>query len=643
MLLKLRGGLNSFFVTVLLGLLIAAFAIFGIGPGMLSGSNQSVAKVGDTEVSTNRFFNAVQQRAQALQAQFGGQFSTPQLVQMMQLDQQVLNQMLVEASVKEHISSLGLRATDKQTATELRGYEAFTNFDGTFSPQLMQQALLQNNITESELLNDLRDGIARQQLIESFIIEDMIPRDLAGELYVWQAERRQASLINFAASDVQDIPEPTEEALLDYYENNKTSYLTPERRSYNYLLLTPEYFASQVEIPEGEIESMYESRSSEFEASELRTVFQVSFDAEKDATDFLVEVASGVDFTTAAVAATDFAANEIDLGDNTRADIEAEFGAEAAELVFSLAQNQPSTPLEDIGGWSVFMVPSITKIDGKPFETVEADLEQEYRQEAAIDILYEQQQSISDAMDEAQNLTQITTNLGLPMAQITNVDARGQGVEGNQIVTQQNEYIVQSAAFKEELGTDPSIVDLNPTDATAGFYVLQLVEIVDPEQLELEAVRETVVNDWTGSQQQSKAGEIADIAAQRLKDGEASELVAEELGGISFDAKNVARTGDANSGVAANIRRLIFDLDVGEVDSEAAADGNGYVVVKVNNASAGEPEAAEAEVNALLDQLNSDFQEELFVQYQAYLTARYPSEVNSILIRQLFSPETFQQ
>ena len=643
MLLKLRGGLNSFFVTVLLGLLIAAFAIFGIGPGMLTGSNQSVAKVGDTEVSTNRFFNAVQQRAQTLQAQFGGQFSTPQLVQMMQLDQQVLNQMLVEASVKEHVSSLGLRATDKQTADELRGFEAFTNLDGSFSQQLMLQALRQNNISESELLNDLRSGIARQQLIESFVVEDMIPRDLANQLYIWQAERRQASLINFAASEIADIPAPTEEQIQDYYDTNKASYMTPERRSYNYVLLTPEYFAAQVVIPAGTIEAEYESRAAEFAPSELRTIFQAIFDTEEDANEFVAAVAGGADFTETAVTSTDFAANEIDLGDNTRADIEVEFNAATADLVFSLEENKPSVPLEDIGGWSVFMVPSITVIEGRSFEDVKLELEQEYKNDEAINALFDFQNSINDSMIETGDLTATATALGLPLAQIVGVDAQGQDADGSQIVTQQNEYIVQSAVFREELGAEAAITDLNPTDATAGFFLFDITEISAPAQQELETVRDAVVSDWTTTARQAKAGEIAEVAVERLKNGEAAELIAEELGGISFDAKNVARTGDSSSGVASNIRNLIFELEKGAVDSASAADGNGYVVVKVVDTSAGDPEAAETAVNSLLDQLNSDFQEELFVQYQAYLATRYPAEVNSLLIQQLFSPENFQR
>lgn len=643
MLLKLRGGLNHFLVTILLGLLIAAFAIWGIGPGMLSGSNQYVAKVGDTEVSTNRFFNLVQQRAQALQIQFGGEFSTPQLVQMMRLDQQVLGQMIVDAAVKEHISSMGLRATDDQLAAELRNIEAFKMPGGGFSPELMQQALISNNISQLELFQDLRSAVTRTQLIDSFVVEDMISREMANELYTWQAERRGAAMINFGTDELPEVEAPTEEQIAEFYEANKAGYMTPERRSYDYLLLTPEFFEAEVEIPEGEIERIYEQRSDEFAASEIRSVFQVSFDTEQQALEFVTEVNGGADFTEAAVSMSDFAANEIDLGDNTRSDIEAEFGAEAAEIVFGLAENTPSTPTEDIAGWSVFMVSSITRIEGQSFEEVQAELEQEYRSEQAIDIMFDFQGRIDEAMEATGVLSEIAQNVGLTLATVTDIDAQGRSIDGSPAVTQQNEYIVQSAAFREELGAEPTITDINPTDATQGFYLFELTDVKAPGEQPLEEVRTRVVSDWTAEKQRERAGEIADTAVARLQAGESAEVVAEDLGGVSFEAKNVARTADNSSNLAANIRRLIFDLEVGEVESAAAADGNGYVVVKVLDKTSGNPETAEGQVNALLDQLNADFQEELFAQYQTYLTELYPAEVNNLLIQELFNPDNFQQ
>lgn len=643
MLLKLRGGLNHFLVTILLGLLIAAFAIWGIGPGMLSGSNQYVAKVGDTEVSTNRFFNLVQQRAQSLQIQFGGEFSTPQIVQMMRLDQQVLGQMIVDAAVKEHISSLGLRATDEQLAAELRNIEAFKMPGGGFSPELMQQALISNNISQLELFQDLRSAVTRTQLIDSFVVEDMISREMANELYTWQAERRGAAMINFGADDLPEIAAPTDEQVAEFYEANKSGYMTPERRSYDYLMLTPAFFEAEVEVPEGELERIYDQRSDEFAASEIRAVFQVSFDTEQQAQAFVAAVNDGADFAETAVAMTDFAANEIDLGDNSRADIESEFGADAADLVFGLEENTPSTPAEDIAGWSVFMVPSVTRIEGRGFEAVQAELEQEFRSEQAIDIMFDYQGRIDEAMEATGVLSEIAQNVGLTLATVTDIDAQGLSVDGSPAVTQQNEYIVQSAAFREELGAEPTIADINPTDATQGFYLFELTDIKSPAEQQLEDIRTNVVADWTAERQREQAGEIAETAVARLQAGESAEVVAEELGGISFEAKNVARTGDNSANLAANIRRLIFELDVGDVESAAAADGNGYVVVKVLDRQAGDVESAEGQVNALLDQLNADFQEELFAQYQTYLTELYPAEVNNLLIQELFNPDNFQQ
>lgn len=643
MLLKLRGGLDSIFVTVLLGLLIAAFAIWGIGPGMLSGSSQSVAKVGDTEVSTNRFFNNVVQRAQQLQIQFGGDFSTPQLVQMMQLDQQVLAQMLVDAAVKEHLSTLGLRATDAQLAAALREIEAFQMPDGSFSPQLMEQALRQNNISQLELFEDLRSSVTRSQLLESFIVEDMIPRELANELHVWRGERRRAALINFAASDLTDVPAPTEEDVTAHYEANKEGYMTPERRSYNYLLLTPDYFAPQVEIPEGEIERRYEARADQYAASELRAVYNVSFNSQADAADFVAAVAGGADFIEAAVERSDFAANEIDLGDNTRQDLEAEFGAEAAAIVFGLEEGAPSAPVEDLGLWNVYMVPSITRIEGRSLDEVRAELEADYRSNQAIDLMFDYQDRIDDALETTSDLAEVATAVGLQVASVTGVDARGQNAGGFQVITQQNEFIVQSAAFREEIGIEPLITDINPTDVSAGFYLFEVTDIAEPAEQALEDVRARVEADWTRAARQERAGELADSATERLRTGASPEAIAEELGGTSFEAKNVARTGDSSSSLSANIRRLVFDLKVGEIDSEAAADGDGYVVVQVLEATAGNPETADTAVNTLLDQLNANFQEELFVQYQAYLTDLYPPEVNQQLIQQLFNPDNFQQ
>lgn len=167
MLFNLRGALDSIFVKVLLAVLIAAFAIWGIGPGMLAGNTRTVAKVGDTEVPTQAYANAVQRQAQQLQQQFGGQMSTDQIIRMMGLDYNILNQMIGDAAISEHMREMGLRATETQVAQEIRSFEAFQAPDGSFSPEMMERALQNAGFTKDELYRDLRRGVARNQLLGS--------------------------------------------------------------------------------------------------------------------------------------------------------------------------------------------------------------------------------------------------------------------------------------------------------------------------------------------------------------------------------------------------------------------------------------------------------------------------------------------
>ncbi|WP_262691614.1 SurA N-terminal domain-containing protein [Kordiimonas aestuarii] len=636
MLFNLRGALDSIFVKVLLGLLIAAFAIWGIGPGMLAGSTRTVAKVGDTDVSTQVFANAVQRQARQLQQQFGGQMSTEEIIKLMNLDYQVLNQMVSDAAIAEHMRDMGLRATEVQLAKEIRTFEAFQAPDGSFSPEMMERALQSAGFSKSELYSDLRRGIARNQLMGSMGARTLLPRALAEELYVWQAERRRAAMINFSASDITNIAEPTTEELQAYYDASKATYMTPERRSYRYIMLTPAQFTDKVELIEDDITAAYESRRDEFVKPETRNLLQVSFPTEAEALAFISNVEGGTDFATAGAETTAFTKEEIALGANSYDDVSTGFDSDAAEAVFALEDGAMTAPIEGIAGWSVFKVDGITPGSTVSIDDARAEIETTLREEQAVDLMFDYLPELEDAIAEDGALTPVANKLDLSLATVTGIDAQGKNAAGEQVVTQQNEYTVMQEAFRLETGIEPIVKDIDPRDNTKGIYLVELSEVQEPTQQNFEDVSSTVRAAWTAEESQRRAGEIAEEAKTRLIAGEDAETVADELGGTSFDAKNVSRTAEGTSGLSQNIRRLIFDLPIGEVDAERAADGNGYVVVRVDSVSAGEPASNRAAVDALYDQLVEQFQAELFQEYQAYLLDLYEPEVHRNIVEQLF-------
>ncbi|NVJ99017.1 MAG: SurA N-terminal domain-containing protein [Alphaproteobacteria bacterium] len=636
MLLKLRGGLDSFLVTLLLGVLIAAFAIWGIGPGMLSGNTQSVASVGDTKVATRDFNAAVQRRAQEMQQQLGGQFTAEQIINMMQLDVRILDQMVRQAVVTERSNELGLRATNDQVAKSIRGFAAFQTPDGSFSPQMVAQTLNQLGMTEKELTRDVRRSITSDQLIGSLVAGNTVPRSLAEKLYVWQAERRRATMINFAASDITDVDEPTEEEIGTYYEGNQASYMTPERRSYSYIMLTPAQFTDQIEVTEDDLLSAYDSRRDEYIQDELRGVLQVSFPDDATARAFIERVSAGEDFVTVGAELSAFSAEELDLGDNSKSDLATDFDETTAEAVFSLETGGVTAPLEGLAGWNVFKVSSITAGAEQTFEEVRSDLEASVKEELAIDEMYNFLPELEDAVAEDGILTAVAEKLNLQLATVTGIDSRGQGPEGTPLVTQQNEYTVMQDAFRAEVGMEPIVRDLDPQDSSKGVYLVELTEVSAPEVRALEDVRAEIKTAMLDEKRREKAGEIAEIARTRLAAGEEASALAEELGGTSYEAKNVARNADGNSGLAANIRRLIFDLGAGQIDSERAADNNGYVVVRVDEIVPGDPATNTDAVDTLYSEISTQFNDEIFQQFQNKLMDTYKPEINYNLINQLF-------
>ena len=642
MLLKLRGGLDSFFVTVLLGLLIGSFAIFGIGSSVFTSNNQQIATVGDTVIPTQQYANRVQRRAQTLQAQFGAQYTAPQLIRMMGLDQQILQQMIAEAALSEHLSSLGMRAGNKELRTELETYDGFVLPDGTLSRDMVLQALNNTGLSRAEFMDEVRRSISQRNLVAAFEAENMMPREYAEALYVWQAERRRATMIDIKAADIEGISEPLESDLLAYYDLNKSAYVTEERRSYKYILVTPQQFMSEIEVAEDKILEEYESRSADFIKAERRGLQQVSFDTEAAAQAFLVAVTSGADFVEAGASVTSFTAEEIELGEFELTEATTDFGEDSANAIFALNQGTVSGPIERFGAWNIFKVASITAAEETTLEEVRDQVTESLKLIEAEDRLYDMVDTVSDAMGEETVLAAIARVANLPLASVTGVSARGQSPTGDAAVTRAEEYTILREAFSKEAGAESDMIDIDPTDPSKGFYLVEVATIDEPAERLLEDVRAEVISAWTKEKLLERASAIAETTKTNLAAGEDPETVALAINATSFEAKNVARTADEGSSLAPSIRQLIFELDKGDIDYERTANGDGYVVIRVDEVTPGDPTARKEAVDTLLAQLNTQAIDEIFAQYQGYLLNNYPVKINNALQQSLFA-ETPQQ
>jgi hypothetical protein len=653
MLLKFRGGLNSLPVTILLGLLIAAFAIFGVGPGILTGSNTVIATVGETDIPFVRYLNRVQQEAQQAQLQLqGANLPQDEIIRLLNIDQRILQQMIAEATVEEHMRELGLRATDEQIVEAIRDVDAF-KLAGALSATNIQLALQNNNLGRDDLEDLLSKGVTQQQLFGAMRETRPISKTLANELYTYQAERRQATLVTFKASDIAELTPATDEQLLESYEATKTNYMTNELRTYNYLIVSPDLFLDQVEVTEDDIAALYDERADDYIIPERRTLQQVNFSTKDAAQNFIDGLTPETDFAARAAASSDFTASEINIGNQSKRDVEVDFNVETADAVFALENGGISIPLDTLGRWNVFKVTSVIEGSSTSLESVRTTLEADAKREKAIDLVYDFMPDLEDAIATSSTLQEAIDspliqerNLPLTIASVTGVDQRGLGRSGERAITQSDEFRINATIFNEEadIGRVSDTNDLDTSNRDRGAFWTEIVSVAEPEQKPFEEVKLDVRNAWNTQQKQTKAGELADAALARIQNGEDAEKVAAELNGTSLEAKNVSRTNDPNSlsGLAANIRNMIFDLNLGAIETDRSADGDGYVVVRVDNINPGQPASNAEAVNTLYSEIQNEFESEIFLQYERYLRDKYTIDINDQLRRIQFRNESAQ-
>ncbi len=113
---RLREGVNSIAVKIILGLIILSFVFAGVGSYIVGGNNNSAAKVGNTEIARGEFEMAYQNERNRMQAQLGDNFSQlladPAYVESFR--KSVLDRMINDVLLDQQAEALGLRISDAQ-------------------------------------------------------------------------------------------------------------------------------------------------------------------------------------------------------------------------------------------------------------------------------------------------------------------------------------------------------------------------------------------------------------------------------------------------------------------------------------------------------------------------------------------------
>ena len=159
----LRAFAKTWIAKILLAVLVVSFGAFGINNVISDLGSNTVAHIGDQDITSQDFQRAYQAQINNVAQQIG-KLPTSQEAMAMGIPSQVISRLASDAVINKFGANMGLGASDDHISKMLQDDPSFKNTLGQFDQTAFAQALQQNGYTEAQYLGDQMKTARRQQV-----------------------------------------------------------------------------------------------------------------------------------------------------------------------------------------------------------------------------------------------------------------------------------------------------------------------------------------------------------------------------------------------------------------------------------------------------------------------------------------------
>ncbi len=626
MLHALRNSVNSLGAKILLGLLVLAFAAWGL-EGVFAARTQTVAAtVGKAEIQIQDFAREFDGRLRSLR-QTTGSSLTAEDARRSGFDQIILSQMATETALSEEAKALGLDASDTAVSEAIVSAPQFLDAYGKFDRTAYDATLSRNGLRQNQYEESIRNDLARDAMLQSIGNGTTAPRALAEALYKYRNEKRAFEYIALSPSDVDEPGEPSDEQLSTYHEENAARFTAPEFRKVSYVALTIAEVAAGLDRSDQELRVEYNSRIDAYTTPERRDIEQIVFDSEEEAKEAAQKIADGEPFAKLAEA-RGLSANDVSLGVQTRAELP---GA-LADAAFSAEKPGIADPIGTALGWSLLNIRSIEPENVVTFEEAKEDLRRELTTTEARQLVPEYSIDMDDELSGGSTLLETAKASNGRFSEVAAVDATGRDPEGERVPDLPRDPILLTSIFDAEVGDEPSLIE-----GSTGDYFAVVVEEVTPSALRpLDTVRDDVSGAWEVSQREAALEELTESLVKEIEGGATLAELAEERGLDVASAGPGTRT-DRSLGLSPELLTQLFEADKDKPLQGSASNGLERLVGTVTEIETATSEedvtAIDRSTEAYAARLAQDFVD----QFSRTARDSHPFQPNPLALEALFT------
>ncbi len=608
MLQDIRDNSQGVIAKIIIGFIVAIFALFGVD-SIMSGfiTSPPVAEINGEEISAAQ----LQSSTQNILNSIGGSADT---VDPGVLEQIAMGRIIEEVILRQSAENAAMSVSSDRVDRFIVENPQF-QINGVFDTDFAIRTMASQGFSVPSYREALQQQILLAQLVNAY----------SGTAFVTDAELDRIAGLSAQTRDFRYLSIPlgtrtlgtaiSDDEIQTYYDENQDDFTQEETVMVRYIMLDKNLIAEELEFDESLVLAQYETEKAAFEGSAEKRASHILFEVGGDlseqealllAANARQRIDSGEDFgALASELSTDTVsakqAGDIGFTDGTA------FPEVLEEALSTLAVNEISAPVVSEFGVHIVKLTEDSEKSFQTFDEVAGRIERELKS-SEVELLYaEHLGNLSNLAFETGDLETISSELGLDIL-ISDTFARSgaSGLFSNQLIL--------AAAFSEEVlleGNNSEVLELDPSRAV----VLNVLEFEQASALPLAEVEPEIAVLLRTGMERNAVQELSDQIMTVLENGESLDQL---LADNELQWLTEQETGRANDSVNREILKRVFEMSLAEEETTVYDNlillNDTAVIVELNKITAGSIEAlAETEREDLISSIiadlgNSDFQ-----------------------------------
>ncbi len=548
-------------VVVLIGL---PFALWGIQSYFDDAGPKYAAKINGSEITASEFERSVSLQRQSILRQNGGKLPMPEKMLRERTLTQLINQRLLEEITFEN----GYRISDTVLSERIK--QMFT-VDGVFDRERFEANVASLRMSMPMYESALRSELRLQQMQAAIANTSFITTDAVKKLAALSEQTRDINVLTFNVDHFSTATKASAEEIKAYYKTNLQRFMVPEKIKIDYVEITSDALAGDIDIDEQQIKKMYDDYVASVTGREERKASHILIQSGDDKAAAQIKIESlkkeleqGADFAEMAKKYSQDPGSAVKGGDLDWVAL-GEMVKPFEKALFAMEKGSVSEVVETQFGYHLIKLDDIRSEPIVPLGVKRYAFEDEIKTDGVASRFYDLSERLaSTAYENPDSLDVAVDDLGLKL----NTSDYFSRVTGEGIAKNEKVRNIAFSALVLEQGSNSDIIEISPTHVV----VVRLNEHVPATAIPLADVSSKIENilKVQGGHKQTMAAALA--VKTKIEAGDAIDSV--KAKGINIESITSLGRRDNARVTDPSILRSAFDLMPAEADKKSVKEVN---------------------------------------------------------------------